>query len=68
MKLADQLTHLRSVLQETEAKFEAIPAEIKGKADEELIVLYHHIQSYFGGDVPAPKAPEAPVQSDSPIP
>ena len=49
---ADIESHITAL----EAEVAALPAEIAGKADSEMVAIYHKIVAYFGGETNVPPA------------
>ena len=65
MKLSESIAKAEAYLHTAKADFEAIPAELLAKTDDELAIIFHHIFAYFGYEAPKKPAP-APVVEQAP--
>jgi len=67
MSLQTELSEAKAEVAKIEAEIDALPAEIKNKAEWEIAALYHAIAKFFGGHdaVPAPVAEVAAALSEA---
>jgi hypothetical protein len=56
MSLQTDLDAAKAEVLRLETEIAALPAEIAGKTENELSIIYHKILAYFKGTVPPPVA------------
>ena len=61
MGLLADLAAAKAEVTRIEGEIAALPSEIVGKTEAEMVAIWHSITTYFGGTVPAPTQTQTPA-------